>query len=466
MSKRENPFKPRRPLVPRHAARASARAMLDAREVETEDRRLEVTIAWGENAILHVAHLEIGAPFTLGQEEDASFVVGREALGLSVLPLVTFEGERATIAVPAGASLTRSSEVERDFIRGEDETCAPEARSVALEPGVTYRVRHRAFVFTLREVKAGRRVKRARPLDWAFFGHVMAVGLVFAGFVLLSSLTPRSAGALSPPALDASHRYVRHAILKAEQRDEAPPPLVQASREQTIAHPASPNDVTRLRVSSRPRAIDRTGGERPRETWRERASTSSVSATLRAVAAELPGTPSWVADGSLGGGTWPMTPGTPGGFGALDVIGAPRPPGAGTGTIGVKLERIGPPPGAPTRARLAARTALVPPPAPSVEMDARGGLEREIVRRVVRRNEAKVRFCYEQALQADAELAGRVELKFLISPSGAVQSATVLRTEVGREVGECIARAVRRISFPAPDGGIVAVSYSWTFRAR
>src|SRR5690606_27549805 len=98
-----------------------------------------------------------------------------------------------------------------------------------------------------------------------------------------------------------------------------------------------------------------------------------------------------------------------------------------------------------------------------LQVSGHGGLEREVVRRVVRRNEAQVRHCYERSLQGDPELAGRVELKFLISPSGAVQSTAILRSEVGREVGECIASAVRRMSFPAPEGGIVAVSYSWTF---
>ena len=37
----------------------------------------------------------------------------------------------------------------------------------------------------------------------------------------------------------------------------------------------------------------------------------------------------------------------------------------------------------------------------------------------------QVRFCYEQELNSRPDISGRVQVKFIISPSGAVQAANV-----------------------------------------
>ena len=98
--------------------------------------------------------------------------------------------------------------------------------------------------------------------------------------------------------------------------------------------------------------------------------------------------------------------------------------------------------------------------------ETKGSLDKEIIRRVVRRNESQVRFCYEQGLHSNPDLKGRVEIKFIIAPTGAVQNSVVSKTEVGNQVAQCIANAVRRWTFPSPEGGgIVSVTYPWTFSA-
>src|SRR5690606_15568496 len=55
--------------------------------------------------------------------------------------------------------------------------------------------------------------------------------------------------------------------------------------------------------------------------------------------------------------------------------------------------------------------------------DASGALAAEVIRRVVSRHRAEVRFCYEQGLQQNPELEGRVTARFLIGPTGAVSTA-------------------------------------------
>jgi TonB family protein len=98
--------------------------------------------------------------------------------------------------------------------------------------------------------------------------------------------------------------------------------------------------------------------------------------------------------------------------------------------------------------------------------DVRGSLSKEVIRRVIRRHLNEVKFCYEQQLNQRPDLSGRVKVKFIISPSGAVQSAVVSGSTLGNQKAEtCIAQAVRRWTFPKPEGGgIVVVNYPFMLR--
>ncbi len=107
--------------------------------------------------------------------------------------------------------------------------------------------------------------------------------------------------------------------------------------------------------------------------------------------------------------------------------------------------------------------------APRVRMgkaDVRGSLSKEVVRRIVRRHINEVRFCYEQQAETRPQLEGRVGIKFIVNPTGGVQTAAVASSTLGNaRVEQCIAKAVRRWSFPAPEGGgIVVVTYPFVLQ--
>lgn len=100
------------------------------------------------------------------------------------------------------------------------------------------------------------------------------------------------------------------------------------------------------------------------------------------------------------------------------------------------------------------------------ETEVRGSLAREVIQRVIRRNLNQARYCYERALASQPDLAGRVSVRFIISPTGAVQTAQVQSdTMQDRSVGRCLVNALRRWRFPEPQGGgIVIVTYPFVFR--
>ncbi len=96
-----------------------------------------------------------------------------------------------------------------------------------------------------------------------------------------------------------------------------------------------------------------------------------------------------------------------------------------------------------------------------------GFLSREQIERVVRRHSRGIRYCYERELADDPGLGGRVSVNWTIGLDGRVQSASVTENSLGnRNVESCILREARRMRFDQPDGGIVVVTYPFTFRAE
>ena len=96
-----------------------------------------------------------------------------------------------------------------------------------------------------------------------------------------------------------------------------------------------------------------------------------------------------------------------------------------------------------------------------------GFLSREQIERVVRRHQRGIQYCYERELQNDASLGGRISANWTIGLDGRVQSASVVENSMGnRNVESCILREVRRMRFDQPDGGMVVVTYPFTFRSE
>jgi hypothetical protein len=109
---------------------------------------------------------------------------------------------------------------------------------------------------------------------------------------------------------------------------------------------------------------------------------------------------------------------------------------------------------------LGGRRAKAPDVIPG-QANVRGSLDKEIIRRIIRRHINEVKYCYEQELLKKPDLGGRVVVQFTIAATGQVV-ASVLQTSTmsNSRVENCTVQAVRRWEFPKPlGGGIVIVSY-------
>jgi pSer/pThr/pTyr-binding forkhead associated (FHA) protein len=95
----------------------------------------------------------------------------------------------------------------------------------------------------------------------------------------------------------------------------------------------------------------------------------------------------------------------------------------------------------------------------------RGSLDKEIIRRIIRRHINEVKFCYETELTKNSNLAGRISVQFTIAGAGQVIASVMQSSTMGNvRVEGCVVQAVRRWEFPRPvGGGIVIVSYPFNF---
>nr|MDQ3034818.1 AgmX/PglI C-terminal domain-containing protein [Myxococcota bacterium] len=98
---------------------------------------------------------------------------------------------------------------------------------------------------------------------------------------------------------------------------------------------------------------------------------------------------------------------------------------------------------------------------------AAGGLSRDDVRRVVTRNRAQVRHCYERALQSRPDLEGRLGMSWMIHPEGRVMGVRVSGANDlhSADIEQCVTQAVSRWQFPAANSP-TAVSYPFMFQTQ
>lgn len=99
------------------------------------------------------------------------------------------------------------------------------------------------------------------------------------------------------------------------------------------------------------------------------------------------------------------------------------------------------------------------------ECHVQGSLDKEIIRRTIRRHMNEVRYCYQESLQRRPSLEGRIVLSFLILPQGTTTAVAPANDTVGDPgLASCLVQAARRWEYPQPQGGgVVKVTFPFNF---
>lgn len=93
-----------------------------------------------------------------------------------------------------------------------------------------------------------------------------------------------------------------------------------------------------------------------------------------------------------------------------------------------------------------------------------GDIDRDLVKRVVRRRSPALRACYEAALAKDPTEQGRISVKFTIAGDGAVTDAKATDTSLKSTVLiACVLQEFRAMVFPS-FSGTVHINYPIVFR--
>ncbi|MCA9618135.1 MAG: AgmX/PglI C-terminal domain-containing protein, partial [Myxococcales bacterium] len=87
----------------------------------------------------------------------------------------------------------------------------------------------------------------------------------------------------------------------------------------------------------------------------------------------------------------------------------------------------------------------------------------EVIQRIIRSNYGRFRGCYESALRTNPNLQGRVAVSFMIGRNGTVQAVSGGGDLPDGGVISCVSQAFYGLSFPAPEGGVVRVTYPILF---
>jgi hypothetical protein len=94
-----------------------------------------------------------------------------------------------------------------------------------------------------------------------------------------------------------------------------------------------------------------------------------------------------------------------------------------------------------------------------------GFLSKEQIDRVVRANQAAIKYCFEAEMQHSPKLEGAVHMNWRIDLQGKVAMVKIAKSTLNNaRVEGCMARQIKRWVFPKPDGGEVDVIYPFLLR--
>ncbi|UQA59774.1 AgmX/PglI C-terminal domain-containing protein [Polyangium aurulentum] len=434
-----------------------------AEECEQKAEAIEIMILWG-SSILHVAHLSPPRSFFVG-EQDSDFVLPADTLGTARLPVVLVGDDGVARAVVSGSE-------------------------VALALGERVKIEIGGLTIQVAKVLAGRAVKAAPPvsgkgLPWHGVSLAIHAGLLAAAAFFLPPMGAEDESGISPE----DRYFIQHALdVSAEKEvEKKDTPVTDApGGGASNSGPSSAGDQGKAGTKTNNTAPSRIAFEGPRSNMDpqiarqaalEDARTIGMISLLNSLEAPSAIATRWGTDEAVGndpksafGNMWGDSledAAGPGGMHLSDDGDGGGKNGKWIGIDGVRT--VGTDPNGPTGfgpRNLKPRdhkpgSPVLRPLAPS----AQGALAPELIQRTVRQNFGRFRFCYEQGLRGNPSLAGRVAVRFVIGRDGAVSNVQNGGSDMGDpNVVSCVVRSFYGLSFPAPESGIVTVTYPILFQ--
>ncbi len=454
---------------------------LSAEATPTDDSKiLQVALLWGDT-LINVQHFADGVPVTIGEARHNKFNVYSPGVGDS-FTLGSTSGSKMLVNVPAEAGLVVSARGDtyksKEQLKSEGKLRASDGatRADAIEVGLHDRVQvsFDSVAFILRYVRptAAVRAGGMEEADFSFFKITSICLLAFLACVAAFLLSPAMDGGMGDDIFANPSKYVK-LLVKPEKKPE----LIEKLSGVEEGAKAEKEEGKFGKVEEKKKEADpsKKGAPQVDANKREQDRKKVMSAGLLGAMGSNAGAASDVfGPGGLGTGINNALGGLQGGAGLGDAHGVgglgARGTGPGGGGTGLGLGGLGTKGGGRGRGgfgsidhggRAREGTRVIPGRTTVV-----GGLDKDVIARVIRRHQNEIKYCYEQELNKEPNLAGKVAVAFTIDPTGAVSDAQVSETSLNNTTTEsCMLSRIRRWRFPEPKGGgIVSVTFPWIFK--
>lgn len=477
------------PFLAPSAPVAAARPEVDLGNLEDSlARTLEVRVLWGDQ-VLHVAHLSEGG-LSLGEAGDV--LVPEAVLGSRHFEVVRFEGGQATLHAPVGARLSGLvTPLAAEQSVQVDDHAGFSLGDFSVEVSL-----QRAGKRPVAPLLAGLGEGASRQVGLSMVLHAALIAS-FAFF--MPSLGADDAESMSREQILQMRAYLDAAADKEkealdEKMDDAQNDPSGGTGQRAVGEEGKMGNANAQVADARwakkgPADNPDPALAQSREAMLHEASTLGMISLLSSAAVVDPNAPThpWGREDALGkdplsadGNMWGSVIGESFGGGGLGLSGGGLG-GGGTGK-GVGLGEIGfghtmgtcadggpclgMGPGGSGRG-----TGRLRPDHKVRDISMKQGITQvnghipaEVIQRIVRANFGRFRNCYESGLRTNPALTGRVATRFVIDRTGAVSMAQDGGSDMpDRSVVSCVVRSFQNLSFPAPEGGVVTVSYPINF---
>jgi hypothetical protein len=426
---------------------------MDANGTGGREKAVSVMVRW-RGRIIDEKSAEGTAGLTLGSGPACDFVVPEELGAGESFCLVEPAGERWVVNVPPGWAA-------RVFTGPREEAGLSRRAQKSIIIGETERVRLERGPVEL-DVSCGQPKKAVRPAIARALDRVFAGWLVLAGGFLVTivwvavavikdaPVTPES------PIVRQTIRYINQIVKPVE-----PPKKTAVFDAKTIE--------VKTPAANIPRPLAQAAASRKSMNKEEARAYVRGTGVLKFITGG--GLPGNIFDPGLGAGVNMALSGVHGtvvgSMSGFEGLGGSRGGDGGpTPLVGMGGAGVLEPSRRPTDRKIAlSGTGGDVTPAGDGKSFVSGGLDKEVVGKVIRQQLAQIKFCYERELVKNPNLYGKLTVQFMIGGAGTVETTSIVDNEMNNQaVEECVLRRVKTWVFPQPrGGGQVLVKYPFVF---
>ncbi|MFT3708952.1 MAG: TonB family protein [Archangium sp.] len=452
---------------------------LPAEAVPTENEKvLQVALLWGDS-LINVQHFGDGVPATIGDGQGNRFTVYNVG---AMFNLAQSKGSSAVVNVPSDAGLVvtvrNESHKSKEQLKSEGKLKAAEggvradAVELALHDSAQVSFDNVAFIIRYVRPSAAISVNTLEDHDFTFFKIVSICLMAFFALVAAMVLTPLGFGGEGDDIFANPSKYVKM-VIKPEKKQEIKKfkdlsGVAEGAKAKEKEGKFGKQDAKKDQADPSKKGAPVVDANK-REEDRKKVSSLMAGMFGGGAASNVFG------PGGLGTGINNALGGLQGGAGVGDAQGVgglgSRGSGAGGGGTGLGLGGLGTKGGGRGRGGYGSidlggkgkdSTRVIPGKTTVV-----GGLDKDVIMKVIKRHQNEIKFCYEQELQKNPALGGKVAVAWTIDPTGGVSEANVSESSIGNaNVESCIVQRIRRWKFPEPaGGGVVNVTFPWIFKA-